>query len=99
MIGPPWLDEDTDIHDRDPHLAVKQWHHGYVGLALQIAGLVTILAAPEKHWIIYVALGIYFVGGLLMLDDIAQHYWQHFRPGYRSPVNRLWAWILRRCNP
>ena len=80
---------------RDPHLNPVQWHHGYIGAVLQTAGLVTILAAPERHWLAVVGLLVGIAGTLLVIDDLIQHAIQHYRPGYRSPVNKLWGKILR----
>lgn len=81
--------------DRDPHLVPLAKHHGYVGIALQIAAIVVILAAPNTR-LADVGLVAGIVGVLLLVDDLYQHHRQHRHPLYRSSVNRLWGWILRR---
>lgn len=66
-------------------LAFNEWHHGYLGLLLAVAGWLT-------GW---VPLGA--IGALLALDDAWQHGVQRFakRPWYRSPVNRAHSLLYR----
>lgn len=80
---------------RDPHLEARARHHGYIGAGVALLGLVGILeTASTLRADLYLALGL--VGVLLLVDDLFQHWIQHRRPGFRSPVNRLWARIRYR---
>ena len=95
---------------RDPHLNPKQWHHGYVGAAIIFFclcgsfGLLLVVLAwhGDPRALVYVKPvacvfgALIAVGAYLMYDDIRQHRRQHTHPGYRSPVNKLWGWILRK---
>ena len=97
-----WLVDDRGLcanchlkQPRDPHLGVRQWHHGYFGAVLYLGSLVLVLRTSTPWHVIAGAIGA-MTGILLMLDDITQHIAQQVQPGYRSPINRLWGWILRR---
>ena len=81
--------------DRDPHLTPYAKHHGYIGLALSAAGLVVILSTHNTR-LADAGLVAGIIGVLLVADDLFQHHRQHRHPLYRSPVNKLWGWILRR---
>lgn len=65
----------------------REWHHGYTG------ALVVGLACGVITWTMPTAWALFVAGSLLVLDDVLQHQ-TLFR--YRSPVNRLWGWLLRR---
>ena len=85
---------------RDPHLDPLQWHHGYVGVGLMLGSLLITLLLPtntvsvNRLVIISVITG---TGLWLFIDDLCQHLTQHYHPGYRSPVNKLWGKVLRLC--
>lgn len=81
---------------RDPHLTIKGIHHGILGILPFVAGLWIVLEAPLRSIEHIVGAGALAVLGLwLMVDDLFQHIKQHWAPGYRSPVNRLYGKILR----
>ncbi|MCK5602980.1 hypothetical protein KAR91_13945 [Candidatus Pacearchaeota archaeon] len=84
-----------DAPDRDPHLTPLAKHHGYIGLALSAVALVVILSARDT-WLADAGFVAGIIGVLLVADDLFQHHRQHRHPLYRSPVNRLWGWVLRR---
>jgi len=73
-------------------MTLREWHHGYVGLAALAGSFVYVLAVDRPHWI---AALVWLAGLWLLADDAYQHWRQHYEPDYRSPVNRLWGWMLR----
>lgn len=66
-------------------------HHFYVGLVLVVVGFVIVFKGPQTVGLVVGIAGLYLMG-----DDLIQHWVQrNFTWAYRSPVNRLWRWILR----
>jgi len=58
----------------------NEWHHEFVGVLLFIIG--------NEYGVQWLAWG----GFLVMLDDSVQHVIQCWRPAFRSPLFRLYAW-------
>ena len=70
---------------------LREWHHGYLGLAgcavaLPVGFVVPILGFP-----------LWAVSFLVLLDDCVQHYEQtHGHPDYQSPLHSLYANLYAR---
>jgi sulfite exporter TauE/SafE len=76
---------------RDPHLTIKGWHHGFIGLGAGAVGLALILVAPDRHLAFIIPSALLCVFGVFVfVDDVVQHVVQHWRPGFRSWVHKLW---------
>src|SRR5438445_6245540 len=66
-------------------LSLKQWHHGYLGIALALIG-----ALNSKT--LFVVLGL-----ILLVDDVVQHAVQYItQTEWHSPLHRLYAWVYAR---
>ena len=74
-----------------PHSHLDEAHHGYYG-ALILFGILAALTLPK--WLVLAVAG---VAALFLADDAFQHVMQVFGNGsYRSPLWRLWRFILTR---
>ena len=60
----------------------REFHHGYLGLAL--LGASWAFSGPLT--------GLF--GAWLVLDDVYQHYMQYLDPEYRSPLHRAYVALL-----
>jgi len=66
-------------------LNLKQWHHGYLGIALCLIG---ILGSRT----LFVVLGL-----ILLIDDVVQHAVQYItRTEWASPLHRAYSWVYGR---
>lgn len=70
---------------------LKGVHHAHLGILLLIAGFYILF------YYLYIGLVIAGLGLWLFIDDVYQHAVHHYNPAYRSPVNRLGAWVWKRC--
>ncbi len=75
---------------KDPHLKWYGLHHGWIGAGMAAGGFIILMYA------VIPALVVIAIGLFLFIEDVVQHAIQHSTPGYRSPVNRLWGWIVRK---
>jgi hypothetical protein len=71
----------------------KGVHHGYLGLALMLAGFLGIVFSAVPLWICWT---VNILGFLIYFDDARQHSIQRTRPEYRSPLNRFYGRTLYR---
>ena len=86
----------TPASGRDPHLTIRGIHHGVVGAVMFLVGLFIVLESPLRDLRFIVPAGSAgFIGLLLALDDLIQHIIQHWKKGFRSPVNKLYRKIGR----
>ena len=66
-------------------LTLRQWHHGYLGIALCIVGSLA-------NRTLFVVLGF-----ILVIDDVLEHTVQYFtQTEWQSPLRRLYGLVYAR---
>lgn len=73
---------------------MKEWHHGYLGMAMILIGFLLVLGGK----FIVAALIIIILGLLIFLDDLWQEIEKLNNPDFRSPLHVFiyslrWKWI------
>ena len=70
--------------------SMKGVHHFYLGILMMLAGFIL----TWYHWVW--SLIIFFLGGIICLDDYIQHSIQRTVPDYKSPLHQIFAFALWR---
>ena len=69
-----------------------KFHHYYLGLMLLIVSFI-ILATGHNT----IAIILFLIGEIAVLDDFYQHFRQNHEPNYHSPLHRLYELIYSKC--
>ena len=69
---------------------IKGIHHFYIGLIIWVIGFFLIFK-DVPSWIVITCC---LVGAGLMVDDTFQHMLQRINPEYRSPIHKLYGFLI-----
>ncbi len=73
-------------------MKMREMHHFYFGGGMLAGAWIMLFVGAPALWC-----ALMMIGGLwLVVDDMWQHWVQReYDDSYRSPVNRLWRFMLR----